>query len=191
MLRRWLLAALVATFASRAMAVESVEAATRRYAGDWATSVEWSNDDAKAPFVWKGTVRATAIGTNWLAVEHAGDFLGMGYEANESLGFDAGQREWTSIWVSRMQSYIRIMNGSIDADGTLRLVGKIQDDKGSGWLDVKREDCWIDDGRYISTYEKFDGSGKRVERLVVRAQRVGFEPAVAKPAESESRCKRD
>lgn len=165
--------ALVASTASNAA---DVGAYLQKYAGDWNTSIEWTDGKSDEPMRWKGKSSSTLIGSNWVASQHTSEFLGMGYEASESMGYDGAKGAWTSIWVSRMQNYVRTMTGSLSAEGRLKLAGRIQDENSKEWLEASREDCWIGSDRYVSQFVKKDKAGKVVEKLTVTHDRSTAKP---------------
>lgn len=158
-------------------AADEVGAYLQKYAGDWNTSIEWTDGKSDEPMRWKGKSSSALIGSNWVASQHTSEFLGMGYEASESMGYDGAKGAWTSIWVSRMQSYVRTMTGSLSAEGRLKLAGRIQDENSKEWLEASREDCWVGNDRYVSQFVKKDKAGKVVEKLTVTHDRSTDKPA--------------
>lgn len=174
--------------AGRANAADDVGAYLQKYAGNWTTSIVWTDGTSDQPMRWQGKSSSELVGTNWVASQHVSEFLGIGYEASESMGYDAEKRAWTSIWVSRMQNYVRVMNGSLTADGRLKLAGKIQDEKSKGWLDALREDCWVNANRYVSQFIKKSASGKIVEKLTVTHDRATGKTAPAEDTSAAGNC---
>lgn len=138
-----------------------------RYAGTWKTTIEWSNPDVAEPIKWDGESTTELIGDNWIASRHLGDYLGMDYDASESMGFDQNKGAWTSIWVDRMQDYVQVMDGSISDKGNLEFSGSVLDDDTNQWLSVTRTDEWHGKNEYTSQFVKKNPEGEVVETLTV------------------------
>ncbi len=146
---------------------QDVATTLQRYAGTWDTTIEWSNPDIAEPIKWDGHSTTDLIGSNWTASRHLGNYLGMAYDASESMGFDQKKNTWTSIWVDRMQDYIQVMEGTrIDAD-SLEFTGKVFDDDSQQWLAVTRTDHWLSDDKYTSSFVKKNPADEVVETLTV------------------------
>ncbi len=149
-----------------------VTSTLQQYVGKWETSIKWGSRESDQPINWEGTTNTELIGPNWITSRHLGDYLGIGYDASESLGFDERKQLWTSIWVDRNLDSIQIMTGKSIHDDNLQLSGKIKDDESDSWFSLNRTDRWVNNDEYVTNFIKLDEAGETVEELIVTHKRV-------------------
>lgn len=150
----------------------NVTSTLKRYEGHWDTSIKWGNSETPEPIKWEGTTSTKLLGNNWLSSQHLGDYLGVSFDARESLGFDERENAWTSIWVDRNQDSVQIMSGQLDQAGGLQLSGQTLDQESGQWFAIKRNDQWTEDDVYVTTFIKQDEKGEMIEELTVTHTRI-------------------
>jgi hypothetical protein len=159
----------------------SPETTLRRYIGTWDEEVVWYRAAVKKPLKWKGNAQSELLGKYWLVSRHTADFLGMGYEASDILGYDAGEGRWISIWVDKTADQLVIMKGDLLTGGDLALQGEMRNRDTTEKEPFTRTDHWVDPDTVVVHWVRFALSGQVAEEFTVTQRLQSRTQATAPP----------
>ena len=85
----------------------------RQFEGEW--SVVSTSPGAEN---MKATVSSHTIGNNWIVNQHSSpDAFGTGYQAVQTLGYDAEKKKYVGSWIDSMMGFKWTYSGTLDESG--------------------------------------------------------------------------
>jgi hypothetical protein len=87
----------------------------KEFVGEWTSEVEAYPEPGTEPMKMKGTETGRTIGDFWAVIVAKGDFMGMPFEGQATIGYDPQKKKYVGSWVDSMVNHHWIYEGTLDA----------------------------------------------------------------------------
>ena len=125
------------------------------FVGSWDTKMSmWMQGPGAPPMETAGTARyELVLGGRFARQEYSSSFMGQPYEGIGYVGYDNLRKQFTSMWMSNMQTAIMSMKGNLDPKGrVLTQIGNMDEPMTGEWdKAVQWVTTWIDEDTFTFT----------------------------------------
>lgn len=157
------------------------------FVGEWEVKVSSWSDPKAPPHISPGYARSKWIlGSRFVEERFDGLAEGVPYKGRGIIGYDAGAKEFTSVWMDSLNTSIALSRGEFSPDDrTFQLVGQIYDPLLGREKETLTEIHILSPDEYEITMLSVAPSGKRFRSLALNYRRAK-EAALVQKAEGSA-----
>lgn len=136
----------------------------QKWVGTWDANVNAMGSTSKATFICR------PLGQLWVIGDFKGDFAGMPFEGQQTMGYDPDKKKFSSVWVDSMSTNLSLGEGIWDA-AAKKLTYKEKTMRDGKEVNSKTVCEWKDDNTVVFKMSEVGADGKDVEAMTIDYKR--------------------